>query len=575
MKRTTPRVKAGLEGQRVAFSFDDGHDQFNLFGWTARNAGAPWDGDLQACILDDIDHTHTVVGALEDAGFQVKIKATLATALTGRVRDMLADDKAAQGRIASVNARIRKSGMKLRPDQRDGIRWLSARHRALLGDEMGLGKTVQSIVAVPEGAPVMVVCPAVAKENWSDEFKMWRGKSFTTERLVGRKSFRYPKPGEVLILNYELLPAVPPEGCPEGLVLIADEAHYCKGITRRAERFQDLSKAVRVASGRTWILTGTPMLNRPSELWYVLKAAGLHKVAYGSDRNFMRIFAGRYERRGGFRVLIWDADNVDRKAAIAGLRRVQLRRNRKQVLPNLPDKIIQKVPVNDLSSQCLRMADKALARLKEGGIDLRDAIMRAGDKMPGFPEISSAREALAQAKTPVLLEMVKDYERQDQKLVVFSAHTATINLLGRRKDWAKIVGGMKHTDRAEIVKDFQKGKLKGIACTIGAAGTAITLTEASNMLFVDLPWSPKLAQQAEDRIARFGQKNTCFIKQLVAVHPLDYRVNELLGIKAEIIDATVEAASVNRLKETNNSKPLTTVVEKAEADSHLTLASSL
>jgi SWI/SNF-related matrix-associated actin-dependent regulator of chromatin subfamily A-like protein 1 len=571
----TERVKAGLEGQKVTFGFDAGHDQFNLFGWTARNAGAAWDGELQACVLDDIDYTHIVVGALEDAGFQVGIDAALATALADRVREILADDKAAQARIVVSDRLAAKDGNSIRWDQKDGIRWLAARRRALLGDEMGLGKTMQAAIAVPDNSPVLVVCPATVKGSWAEEFRLWRGDSFATEQLVGRRSFRWPTAGEVLILNYELLPETPPEGCPEGLVLIADEAHYCKGITRRASRFQELAEEVRGNGGRSWVLTGTPMLNRPDELWNVLKAAGLHTMAYGSWRNFVSIYAGSQVRRGGFQVWAFDVDGIDEERAVAGLRRVQLRRDRAQVLPDLPSKIVRKIPVNDLTQRCLRLADKALARLKEEGVDLRDAIMRMGTEMPSFPEISTAREALAQAKTPVLLEMVDSYEEQSQPLVVFSAHTATINLLGRREGWAKIVGGMKAKDRTEIVRQFQAGELRGIAATIGAAGTGITLTLSSNMVFVDQPWSPKLAQQAEDRIARFGQKNTCFIKQLVAAHPLDYRVNELLGIKSALMAKSVEAASVYRLAETNNANDLDTVVGKAEADRMLSFAQSL
>lgn len=572
----TTRVKAGLEGQRVVFRFDAGHDQFNQFGWTARNAGAAWDGKLQACILDDIDYTHIVVGALETAGFQVKIDSTLATALADRVRDILGDDKAAMTRIRRIDNRLKKTlGWKLRWYQRDGIRWLATRMSALLGDEMGLGKSGQAIGAIPDGSPVMVICPASVKGTWTEEFEKFRGSEFKTEELEGRKSFRWPTAGEALILNYEILPELPPEDCPEGLVLIVDEAHFCKGVTRRARRVADLAKEIRDNGGRSWIMTGTPMINRPDELWYVLKAAGLHTMAYGSWRNFVRIFAGEQRRRGGFRIWNWHLDQVDHKSAIAGLRRVQLRRDRDEVL-DLPGKIVTRVPVNNLSEKCLKLGDKALIALKNNhGLDLYDAIIRMGTSMPSFTEMSAAREALQRAKTPVLLEMVESYEAQEQPLVVFSAHRATVNLLGDRKGWAKIASGVKKSDREQMRRDFQAGKLKGIACTIGAAGFGITLTISNNMIFVDMPWSPKLAEQAEDRIARSGQTKKCFIKKLVADHPLDQRVMELLAIKGDLIDATVEAASVVKLKETNKSKALKTVVEKAEVDNQLTYASSL
>ncbi len=136
--------------------------------------------------------------------------------------------------------------------------------------------------------------------------------------------------------------------------------------------------------------------------------------------------------------------------------------------------------------------------------------------LPGFESFSRIRALLAQSRIPAMLEMVEEYEEAETPLLVFSAHKAPIKALENRSGWAIITGETSAEDRFDIVKRFQEGKLNGVGLTIGAGGVGLTLTRASNILFVDLDWKPSMNIQAEDRAHRIGTNaDNILIKRMV------------------------------------------------------------
>jgi len=112
--------------------------------------------------------------------------------------------------------------------------------------------------------------------------------------------------------------------------------------------------------------------------------------------------------------------------------------------------------------------------------------------------------------------------------------------LGKRPGWGCIAGDVAANERRSLEHDFEAGRLKGLAATIGAGGVALTLVRASHALFVDLDWRPALNVQAEDRLVRVGQTaNSVLIKRLLLDHPLDRHVMEVLAKKMRVIAAAV------------------------------------
>jgi hypothetical protein len=393
--------------------------------------------------------------------------------------------------------------------------------------------TVQALIAAPQGAPILVISPAVAKGVWVREAAKWR-PDLVPVALKGRKSFRWPKPGEMVVTNYDILSdEVPP--APEDVVVIADEAHALKNPkAKRTAKFRAIADAARDAGGNVWLLTATPLLGKPPELWSLLQA--INRIPFSGFKEFARLMGGVQEQipRVGL-VWQWGEHPVDPEVA-ERLQPLMLRRMKTEVLTDLPAKRYKDITV---ASSALKSATR---KQLEAVLKKWDKVTGRPDVLPPFELLSEARAILASAKIPCLLDLVEEYEEAEEPLVVFSAHRAPVLAFADRPGWAIITGDTSPAERTEIEDAFQRGELKGVAATIQAGGVAITLTHASNAIFVDLDWTPALNAQAEDRIYRIGQKRGVLITRLVAEHAIDERLAVLLSAKQDLIDASVDAA---------------------------------
>jgi len=290
---------------------------------------------------------------------------------------------------------------------------------------------------------------------------------------------------------------------------------------------------------RVTFMTGTPMLGKPKDLWGVLAVLGLEEEVFGGRGPqgrqrpydaFLEMFGAKRKKFGQGKAF-WEfptqteempgLDEVRRR-----LSRVALRRLRKDVLKNLPGKTYQVIPV-EVSPDLLSELDAVEA----GWSNL--------DELPPFELWSKVREALARDRIPAVLELAERYEEEKIPLVVWSSHRAPIEAFAGREGWGVVLGGMGNDAVRAQVNLFQSGLLSGIALTIGAGGTGINLSHAAHELFVDLAANPSENAQAEDRLPRPGQKaEGITVMRMVADHPVDRRILELLDQKQRLIEAT-------------------------------------
>lgn len=420
------------------------------------------------------------------------------------------------------------------PYQLTGRDFLQGRQRALLGDEMGVGKTVQALLAL-DNSGAIVICPASLKRNWAKECRRWR-PDLKPAILNGMYSLRWPEPGEVVITNYETLPGwiADTEGATEeerlfwlplepakNFTLIVDEAHRLRNpYTQQTQRVAGLSKLC----GKTWLITGTPLLNKPADLWNLLRAGGMAREAFENEWDFCRLMGIDSLRDKNGRP---DSEVPER------LRRVMLRRTRKEVLPDLPEKTYTTLEVNGISTRLRKDLDRAWEEWEQ--------LVPGREQLPPMERFSTIRRELASSRIPAMLELVKDHEVEQVPLVVFSAHRDPIDELGKRKGWRTITGDTSNRRRQEYVEQFQEGRLKGIGGTIGAMGVGLTLTYAWKMMFVDLDWVPANNSQAEDRLVRVGQESDRVeIVRMVSPHVLDRHLFHLLIQKRQLCQAAVE-----------------------------------
>jgi SNF2 family DNA or RNA helicase len=429
--------------------------------------------------------------------------------------------------------------------QRAGVEFLRSRRKCLLGDEMGLGKTAQACAAIEDSA--LVVCKASLKYVWRDEVAKWRPDLKFSALKPGAKHFRTPGRCEVVATSYDSLPdwltpkhtgevnfrgrdvkrADVPSAAAVALrkaTLIVDEAHATKNWTSlRSQRVKTLGRLC----SRMWMLTGTPLLSHPKDLFGVLDVGGMAWDLFGSWQNYCDLFGA--EKSGPWGETVWR----DPKPHVPEiLRRVMLRRIRQEVMPELPSKIWQTIDCGEPGSKTWKLLDSLAFKV--------DELEKSGAPLD-LSDFFHVRAVLAQERIGAMLEIVESHEDQFQPLVVFSAHRAPIDALDGRERWKTITGDTTEKNRAEYVRAFQDGALAGLGLTIGAGGVGITLTRGSTALFVDLDVTPALNAQAEDRLVRIGQEaSSVLIMRMVSSHPVDRRVHKILEEKIKLFNAAID-----------------------------------
>ncbi len=551
---TAPIVSFKPDGDRFVVSLANAKDTptrvFSAYRSAVKSSFCTWDR-ARSTFSGAINHLTDTVAAVRRAGFGVELPPELLVVVE---------------RVTAERTQQTDSPVPMVPDctlmahQAEGIRFMRSRKNenrsSILADDMGLGKTLQALMSLDEGQRAIVVCPKIAKHVWKRETELWRPDLLATICETA-KDFRWPRQGEIIVVNFPLLPRPEevaesfyprlPEPLysttPEKVRLIGDEVHFVKEPTsQRTRAFKALSDAIREKGGVASLLSGTPLVNHPSELWAVLQSAGLGYEAFGDYETFRKLFAGTALPNG---TTLWGTPDPEVAQRLA---RVMLRRTKDGVL-DLPPKRHEVITVDaDLSDAAL----VHVLDLIDGGAETvsRWKSLRDLDGLP-IEELSRCRAALALAKLPAAIDMLDQIDEETdgtEPVVVFSAHRQPVDTIAQRPGWASITGDTSTAQRMQIEKNFQAGKLKGIAATIAAAGTALTLTRASTCLFVDQAWTPAANMQAEDRIYRIGQTRSVRIIILSTAHPLDYRVNQLLVSKRKLIAASIDAvANVERV----------------------------
>ena len=428
--------------------------------------------------------------------------------------------------------------------QIEGAKWLTNKRKGLLADDQGLGKTVQALAAVPAGAPLIIICPKVAKGVWEQHLNKLRPGEFLTVQYTGRGSFAPPLPGHACVINYDILSG-DPGACYPGTCVILDEAHYVKN--EEAVRHRS-ALALCDSAERVYLLTGTPLKSRPPDLWGVLAVADVANEAFGSRREFDGIFPHTVVKKGRSSFKYW---GKPAKGVVNCLRRVMLRRLKVDVLKDLPPKRWDTLRVK-LDPIAAKACKAWLETIYVIGTDLqdltRDILEQAeedGGALPGREQFSKACSELARCKLGAVIDEIEAHEEShpNDPLIVWSRHVDPLRVIADRKGWELICGETDQGKREWLVEEFQAGKLKGLALSIAAAGTAITLTACDRAIFLDRSWSPADNTQAEDRIHRIGQTRPCRYTDLVCDHVLDDHLYHVLADKQLGITHSIDLAA--------------------------------
>jgi SWI/SNF-related matrix-associated actin-dependent regulator 1 of chromatin subfamily A len=422
--------------------------------------------------------------------------------------------------------------------QKQGAVFLASRDRALLADEMGLGKTAQALLALrllqPLGGRTLIVCPASLRLNWAAEIRMW---SPGTTYLIALDCVSMS--ADVVIVSYNLLQRLYTKLRPEMWgVVICDEAHFMQTL--------DSQRTIGVRGGwgrspircmRKWALTGTPLQNRPINLYPILKWL----EADFAQKEFF--FGERY--CGGEKENFRGATNIPELNE--KLKTIMLRRTKEEVLGELPPKIRQviELEMGEEGVEAIRNEKTIWGELhplrpsyEELVAQLQKPEFNVGALDKGV--IARLRRNTGMAKIKAGTAFIKDALESNDKIVVFAHHRDVLEGIAAQFEETSYVmfhGGMNAKDKNDSVDWFQRRpSCRLFFGNIEAAGVGITLTAASLVIFVEQDWTPGKNEQALDRCHRIGQKDVVIGQFLVLNGSLDAHIARRNIEKQAVLD---------------------------------------
>ena len=416
----------------------------------------------------------------------------------------------------------------------------------MIADEMGLGKTVQAlaVLGAANAYPALIVCPASLKLNWQREARKWLPGT-TVEILGGTRPGIVPD-FDIAVINYDVLSSWVGH-LPPLRALVLDEAHYIKsaGAIRTKAAIQ-LSDNM-TPNGLRVCLTGTPVMNAPGELLTQLRF--MQRL---DDFGGARDFKDRYGRGKHL-------SELNRRLRATCF----VRRRKTDVLTELPPKRWSEVLVEgdptimrDYRKAELDivtfLAERARQAAEESGATTLEARQAAADQAiraqaaEHLVAITALKRLAARAKMPAVREWIEDFKASGSKLVAFAHHTEIVNILTTEfADGCAVGGGASNEDRQSAVDRFQSDEGQTvIACSLKAAGVGLTLTAASDVLFVEQGWTPADMDQASDRCHRIGQTDSVTAWNMIAAGTIDEDIAALIANKRMVVDAITDGVTV-------------------------------
>lgn len=433
--------------------------------------------------------------------------------------------------------------------QREGIAYALEKKRCIMGDEPGLGKTAQAIgvLTISKAYPALVICPASLKVNWQRELKKFGGINAvilsdenrnTWQRFWELKTRDGRAFAEVFITNYESLKKyfvanIRREGrftlksvdFDERIKLfrtvIIDESHKCKTATTQQSKFVQ-----GIAQGKEYILelTGTPVVNNNVDLVQQLQIMG-RLGDFGGYSKFM----GRYcagERKSSH---LKELNYLLRKNCF-------FRRLKKDVLTQLPDKTRSYLVMDIENRREYTDAEKDIIKYLVQYKDADDEKIQKTIRGAIMVKMGILKQISAKGKVKGAIDIIHNTIDGGQKLIVFCFLKEVVAALKQEfRDAVTVTGDDNDRQKQWAVDRFQTDeKCRLIILNYRSGGTGLTLTAASNVLFVEWPWTAADCSQAEDRAHRNGQKNAVNCVYLLGRETIDEYMYNLIQSKREI-----------------------------------------
>lgn len=452
-------------------------------------------------------------------------------------------------------------GLEYLPFQKAGIQSMFRRDNVLLADSMGLGKTIQviglcNLIDADEAMflqDVLIICPAIAKLHWLKKWKEWFLGDLSVEVVSKKRQTKFS--ANVVIINYDII-ASHKESIQNKKwdLFVFDESHYIKnqksGRAKTIVGSKGRNSLPQIQATRKIALTGTPIKNRVIELFTTIDYLLPH--AYQSRFQFAKKHCDATRGRFG-----WDfsgASNLDElQRNLRGT--IMIRRTKEEVLPDLPKKVRQIIELDvDSNTRKALKAEKSLwsklcreQPIKDNN-NLSDEdfkhiihLLKTDKKL--YNHVSIVRKETAIVKVPLVIQHLHDAIDSSGKVVCFCHHHDVVHKLqdGFRADAVTVYGNTSMKQREVNVDRFQnETKVKLFIGNIQAAGTVISLTASSHVVFAELSWVPGDMNQAEDRCHRIGTVDSVLVQHLVLAGSIDARMAKVVIKKQDVIEKVLD-----------------------------------
>jgi SWI/SNF-related matrix-associated actin-dependent regulator 1 of chromatin subfamily A len=437
--------------------------------------------------------------------------------------------------------------------QKNGIKFLLANDGCLLADDMGLGKTYQSIIAALESGAerILIVCPTSVKINWEREINYFQ--CYDTSIIEGKKWNQ----AKFTIINYDILknfhaiPGVTDKSlkeediCFDAQLLvqgqfdlcIIDEAHKLKDPKSiRGAIMKDL--CVKYDIEKVWLLSGTPVANRPKDYYNLLK---LIKAPIADNYKFyMQRYCGgklittKHKNARGNNKKVWiDTGATNLEELALKTRHLYLRRLKTEI-GDMPEKTI--VPTYHKFN---KRQWRDYENLWEEYLEERAKNKRKGTPDRALVELGLLRKFVAMEAIAETIDMAENIIEEGHKVIIFCNFTDELMELQRHFKNRCVIhyGEMSDNEKQKSIDRFQENKNVDVFIgNIISAGVGITLTEATHVIFNSFDWVPGNNEQAEDRAYRLGQTNNVTVYYQLFEDTISIGMWNTLQRKQDIID---------------------------------------
>jgi hypothetical protein len=463
---------------------------------------------------------------------------------------------------------ISPKGLEVMVHQSRFLESVRAGHRSfLLADEPGLGKTAQSVLAasLADAYPLLVVVPNVVKMNWAREVERWTPQRRAT--VIQGDGADIDAFADVFIVNYEILDRHLSWLGSIGLKgMVVDEAHFIKNLSsQRSQNVLALASRIREHTRNPLMmaLTGTPLINDVEDfdaIWRLLGWTTGDKP--GAELMEKLDATGQTPADKAFYPEARDA------VISMGI----VRRKKKDVAADLPDKLVADLPVqlDDEFGRSIRQAERELGEqlaakyrrivaargdrgLEPGEIDEDIVRLVAHNELEeskasgtGGDNVFTMVRKIGQAKALLAADYAVQLQRSVGKVVFFAKHIdvmdqAEAHFAASGIRYVSIRGDQTTPARQQAIDDFNGDAGVGVAvCSLTAAGVGLNLQAASNVVLAELSWTAAEQTQAIDRVHRIGQDEPVTAWRIIAAHTIDTKIAELIdqkqGLAARALD---------------------------------------